>query len=985
MSHIQDDHTGAHAKRFGPSVDAARAAAMAEQRRRWQAGESLSVESLLESHSQLRADRDAILDLISQEVVLRQQRGETIDLTEYQARFQGLSAELSQLFEARRAFAGDLGSLGAPSTVSPGNETMARGRRGAKPPAEPFPEIPGLEFVQLLGQGGMGTVYQAHQRALGRDVAVKLVRFAGSPAADDDDRIRSEARAAARLQHPNIVQLFEIGEHLGRDYLVLEYVEGGSLAQKLKSAPLAPDEAARLLSAVSRAVHYAHERRLVHRDLKPANILLTPAGVPKVADFGLAKLLDREATQISSGAIVGTPGYMAPEQIERGSEGIAAPTDVYGLGAVLYETLTGRPPFRGPSLPETLRQVLEDEPVSCRTLQPGVPRDLETICHRCLRKEPSKRYASAAELADDLERFLAREPVRARPSSRRERVWKWCRRRPAAAALVATVLLFVVSAAALLAWRAESVSREQARTLRNLERARREEQKARRNLAAALDAIEALNFDADGRPYLPAENGISDGLYERAIEVLDPIAAENPADVRVQLWQARLRESLALRRHEQGQTGQALALIGEAQQFVDRLIEVNPTSSTRAKRAEVLRAHAQILADHKDFETALACSDQSLAEVEKLLVDEPDERKHHYRKAQMLGARGDNRLKCFAARPSARDMLSAAHDDLAAAMLLAGQLAANSEFVPLSAQLHAECVLALARLHNVGAIAARAAGKEDEAAKSDEQVAMYSERAIEAWGGLARQYPAAPPYQRQLVDALRLHADWTQEARPGEYAARLQTLIDAAESLAREIPSDYQNRAKLVKDRCRLASLLLHAADEQLERANQYDQAPVRRAAELGATALAELRGLATQLGDQEGQAQYEHRPLTILIWSHALLAEFGEAERWQMRLAEQAQRDFVPHLDVAENYAYFEWLADRLPGLDARLPNQRRQQWRLAAVAQLRLGVQRQALDRNAILNARYLSRMQSVPEMQALLVELLLPSPPVKSSLAR
>jgi serine/threonine-protein kinase len=291
----------------------------------------------------------------------------------------------------------------------------------------------------------MGVVYQVWQPGLGRMAALKVVLAGPHAGPEHRARFRTEAEAVARLQHPNIVPIYEVGEHDGRPYMLLEYVQGGSLARKLGGTPLPARQGAELVETLARAIHHAHQKGVIHRDLTPGNILLTPEGQPKVTDFGLAKLLVGGEGRTQSGAILGTPSYMAPEQAGGRSKGVGPATDVYALGAVLYECLTGRPPFKAETPLETLLQVVDAEPARPAQLQPKVPRDLETICLKCLQKNPARRYASAAALADDLRRFLAGEPIQARPVSSWERGVKWARRRPALAGLVG------VSGAATLA------------------------------------------------------------------------------------------------------------------------------------------------------------------------------------------------------------------------------------------------------------------------------------------------------------------------------------------------------------------------------------------------------------------------------------------------------------------------------------------------------------------------------------------------------
>ena len=316
------------------------------------------------------------------------------------------------------------------------------------------PAIPGYEILGELGRGGMGVVYKARQTDLKRLVAVKMIRT-DRATREEIARFTAEAEAVARLQHPNIVQIYEVDEHEGTPFFSLEFVAGGSLDRHIGGKPQPARDSAALLHSVALAMQSAHERNIIHRDLKPANILLASEGIatlanatPKVTDFGLAKQLDDRSRQTASGAIMGTPAYMAPEQAEGRLEDVGPRADVYALGATLYECLTGRAPFTGTSVLDTLEQVRSQDPIPPSRLTPKLPRDLETICLKCLQKEPARRYASAAALADDLQRYLDGKPIRARPVSAWERTLKWARRRPAQAALVVALLLVVLASTA---------------------------------------------------------------------------------------------------------------------------------------------------------------------------------------------------------------------------------------------------------------------------------------------------------------------------------------------------------------------------------------------------------------------------------------------------------------------------------------------------------------------------------------------------------
>jgi WD40 repeat protein/tRNA A-37 threonylcarbamoyl transferase component Bud32 len=322
---------------------------------------------------------------------------------------------------------------------------------GKKEPT--LPAVPGYEVLGVLGKGGMGVVYKARQKGLNRTVALKMILVGDHAQPDALARFKTEAEAVARLQHPHIVAVHEVGEHEGLPFFSLEFVAGGSLAQKLAGTPLSPGEAARLVETLARALHAAHQRGVIHRDLKPANVLLAEDGTPKVTDFGLAKQLDDDSGRTREGDVMGTPSYMAPEQAAGDLRLIGPHTDVYALGAILYECLTGRPPFKGATMLETLEQVRQRDPVPPRHLQPKVPRDLEIICLKCLQKEPPRRYVSSEALAGDLHRYLDGEPILAKAVGPWERAVKWARRRPAVAALAALVVVVAVAGLAGILWK----------------------------------------------------------------------------------------------------------------------------------------------------------------------------------------------------------------------------------------------------------------------------------------------------------------------------------------------------------------------------------------------------------------------------------------------------------------------------------------------------------------------------------------------------
>ena len=345
------------------------------------------------------------------------------------------------------------GSVNEAATMPPAAAMSAvRGNCEADPfatigpttsPAPSSAWVPGYEVLDELGRGGMGVVYKARQIGLGRIVALKMILAGGHAGAAELARFKTEAEAIARLQHPGIVQVYEVGEHEGKPFFSIEFCEGGGLDQKLAGNPMPPEKAAELSEMLARAMHAAHQAHVIHRDLKPANVLMTASGQPKITDFGLAKKLD-EAGQTNTGAVMGTPSYMAPEQAE-GRKEIGPATDVYALGAILYEMLTGRPPFKAATAFDTIMQVVSEEPVPPTQLNAKAPADLETICLTCLQKDARRRYPSAEALAEDLSRWRRGEPIQARPVGSIERAWRWGRRNPAVAALAAAVIVVLLA------------------------------------------------------------------------------------------------------------------------------------------------------------------------------------------------------------------------------------------------------------------------------------------------------------------------------------------------------------------------------------------------------------------------------------------------------------------------------------------------------------------------------------------------------------
>jgi WD40 repeat protein/serine/threonine protein kinase len=499
-----------------------------EQRRRWRSGQPASLDVLLDQQPTLRTDVEAILQLIYNEVLLREERGERPNLQDYTARFPALCAELALQFEAHQ----QLGRL-CPACQSP----LAPDARscpycktlvaapGLAPPADPrLPTLAGYQVLEKLGAGGMGVVYRARQLHPGRIVALKMILGGIHVGPEHVIRFQTEAEAVGRLEHPNIVRLYECGQHDGLPYFTLEFVSGGSLDRRIRGQPLPPSEAAHLVAQLARGMAYVHSQGVVHRDLKPGNVLLAENGTPKITDFGLARHLQGGGLT-QSGVVMGTPCYMAPEQARGKMKEVGPATDIYALGAILYECLTGRPPFQGASAVDIIPLVISGEALSPSRLVAGVARDLETICLKCLEKEPVRRYASAGDLADDLERFLRKEPVHARPVSMWGRAARWARRHPAAAALALVSLLALTAAGvgtAALFYNARLASAntdlesamQRADGLKSEAESARDEEMVQRRKAEGLQAQAVKERASAERRYYFADMGLAQWAWE---------------------------------------------------------------------------------------------------------------------------------------------------------------------------------------------------------------------------------------------------------------------------------------------------------------------------------------------------------------------------------------------------------------------------------------------------------------------------------------
>jgi tetratricopeptide (TPR) repeat protein len=522
--------------------------------------------------------------------------------------------------------------------------------RASAPPADPICPAAIDRFVirHELGRGGFGVVYLAFDPKLGREVALKVPHARVLTSTKLRERFRAEARTAAGLDHPNLVPVFETGEAGDLCYLVSAYCPGGTLGEWLRTrrSPVPPAEAAALVETLARAVHYAHERGVLHRDLKPANVLLAHGSnqtngchdpVPKIVDFGLAKQLAAENPETQDGTFVGTPGYMAPEQATTGGT-VGPATDVYALGAILYECLTGRPPFQGDGPLDTLGQVRTNEPVPPRRLRPKLPRDLETVCLKCLEKAPARRYHTAGDLADDLDRYCTGRPVTARRVGPVGRTWRWARRRPMIAGLLAALVVALAGGGAGIVWQWRRAEANATAMRDQRDAAERERQRAETNFRRAGQAVREMTAAAQQLLHRMGHEEPGRKILEQAVAFHEGFVAERGDDPAVVLAAAQAWQWAARLHHDLGQMAAAITATERAVELYDRLITTDPANRTyRFERASRLRAIGQYYKEwgrhHGESERAYAAARQTF---EQLSAEAPGDKHYRYHLANTL-------------------------------------------------------------------------------------------------------------------------------------------------------------------------------------------------------------------------------------------------------------------------------------------------------------------------------------------------------------
>lgn len=721
----------------------------------WQAGGSAAIDDFLARCPDSRSG-ELFGELLSLEVEYRVDRGEAPACDEYLQRFPGHAAAVHELFD--RLESAETKSIAA---------TRGGQRRtaGSLPGGEGMQAWGNYELLQMLGRGGMGVVYKARQLSLNRIVALKMI-VSGQLASDDEvRRFYAEAEAAAHLDHPGIVRVYEVGRHEGCHFYSMAFVEGESLADRLAAGPLPPRDAAALLLQAAEAMAHAHEQGVIHRDLKPSNILLhrrpptrisgpgpdTPSDASAsavramITDFGLAKRIESPSDLTVTGDVLGTPSFMSPEQAAGRTGDVGPPADIYSLGATLYAALTGRPPFQSADVAQTLRQVIEREPVSPRQLNGAVDRDLETICLKCLEKTASNRYATAADLADDLRRYLDRRPILARPITRVARLGRWCRRNPGVALLAGALLLTLVAGAVVSSVFA-------VRATANAQFYRKEKLRADGEARRAHAAL-GRERQALARQRAALE-GTESSIY-KYVQTLKHSAV---------LGDARFQP---LRKQ----------LLHEAMDHYQRYVERHRRDREAAARAKVAAALFEIAWMNSSSglkEQALAAYQQSLAIREQLANESPADAN---RQAD-LALTHHNMAHVHREMGHLPASLAAFEKALTIRQRLAEDQPANDEF---------QQALALSYV-GIGAVQAGLGNRADDI--------KALEKASEIQQGLVARRPGAPEFRNDLArthyNLAVLHNDASQ---PAEALAELEKARALQDRLAKDSPSavDYQN------------------------------------------------------------------------------------------------------------------------------------------------------------------------------------------------
>lgn len=558
----------------------------------------------------LAADREARINEVLAEHMLRADAGKRYDRSDLYAQHADIADKLVAYYEVSDRLyhlidACEQSESALTQSLAPTRDKKKPKRRRTASPARVFADY---ELIEEIARGGMGVVYKARQQKLNRIVALKMI-LAGQFADDADvERFYVEAEAAAHLRHPNIVAVHEIGEFEGQHFFSMDFIEGRTLDDLVSENPLTPQRAVGYVQKIAETMQFAHDKGVVHRDLKPSNIIVDKNDEPLIMDFGLAKRTEGEQSQLTmSGVVVGTPSYMSPEQASAKNEEVTARSDVYAIGAILYTLLTDRPPFRAANAFETLRQVLEAEPPSPRVLNPGIPRDLDTICLKCLQKEPHRRYASAQELSEELGRFVAGKPIHARPIGVVQRGWRWCRRNPVVAATTTAALVFLITALVVttVAYFKTSAA------LAEADESFRQAQQAVDELFTEVSENDLFNT--------PGMQPVRERLLRRALAYYERFREQRGDDPTVQdeLATTTFRVGLITEAIESPEA--ALVEYRRAQKMQSELLAETPHDVDRLQSlGNTWTAIGRVLAQTKQFDDSLAAYDEAVGMRERL-------------------------------------------------------------------------------------------------------------------------------------------------------------------------------------------------------------------------------------------------------------------------------------------------------------------------------------------------------------------------------
>jgi serine/threonine protein kinase len=670
----------------------------------------------------------------------------------------------------------------------------------------PATRLGDYELQREIARGGMGVVFEARQVSLNRTVAVKMILHGQFADAEDIGRFHVEAQAAAQLQHPNIVSIHEVGQSDGCHYFSMEYVDGVSLQAMVRNTPPKPAQAARYLKTIADAIHYAHERGILHRDLKPSNVLIDGSGTPRVTDFGLAKRMEAGAELTGTGQILGTPSYMPPEQAAGKWADVCPASDVYALGAMLYDMLTGRPPFRAETPLETLRQVIELDPVPPRLLNAAVDRDLETICLKCLHKEPNRRYASARELSEDLDRYLSGTPILARRSPLWERTMKLAKRRPAAASLVVTLAAVVVAmlVTAILYNHQLQVHNQELKTLSDNERRQAEEARKRRdeaereriasdrNFRRARDTVDTFFTEVSEEQLLnePGMQPLRHKLLKRALDYYEEFVRERAGDPTLQDQFALAYFRVGLITKELGSLSDAVDACRTATRMFEEIVAADPGNEPIL--GDLARAHnnlALMLKDSGDFEAASKSLQRSREIREGLARARPDNVNRQANVAKIY----KNTASLFydtGKRDDARELLEQSLAILER-VVAGGPVSADVQ------ALQASCFADIGRLR-----------------KDDNDALRDFRHAIELYEALAAQYPRQLTFRQTLATCHEMMAGRFRDTVPSESLKAYRRSIEIREELCQANPEMLEFRAELGTSYDQLAWVRFQARDK---------------------------------------------------------------------------------------------------------------------------------------------------------------------------